>query len=184
MGSHQRFIVVMVLALSASGCSLTLAPICLARQKKGHVTTITGEAAPGTVIAHVVAYGTSGSQNDLLIDWTGRAARAGPRLGVYLTSVACDRFDPLHATASRQDPCARLGSIGSTASPDARPCVRDGSCRPLADELVQWSAVITHGRGNPEQLGPEAHYKLWIVADPRQSAEYSIDITWFRGPDC
>jgi hypothetical protein len=45
-------------------------------------------------------------------------------------------------------------------------------------------AIITHGRGNPEQLGPTAEYKIWIFGDPDQSVSYTIDITSFYGPDC
>ena len=54
----------------------------------------------------------------------------------------------------------------------------------VAEELVQVSAGITHGRGNPPRLGPTPEYKLWIVGDARQAASYTIVITSFYGPDC
>jgi hypothetical protein len=43
---------------------------------------------------------------------------------------------------------------------------------------------LTHGRGNPERLGRDTRYRLWIVADPHQQASYTITVTSFYGPDC
>lgn len=173
----------MLLAASATGCSLMFGAACLSQQQRAHVTTITGDAAPDTVIVHEVAYGTAGSQNDITIKWVGQRNVGGPRLRVYATKGECDTFDP-RVAVPRASACASIGSRGSTVAPDARPCVRDDSCKPVADELVQSSLGITHGRGNPEQLGPTVRYKLWIFTDSRQATSYTIDVTSFYGPDC
>jgi hypothetical protein len=44
--------------------------------------------------------------------------------------------------------------------------------------------IITYGRGNPERLGNPPEYILCIVGDVVQTVRYTIDITWFFGPDC
>jgi hypothetical protein len=44
--------------------------------------------------------------------------------------------------------------------------------------------IVTHGRGNPEILGTPPTNKVWIVGDRRQDVDYTIDISWFFGPDC
>jgi hypothetical protein len=103
---------------------------------------------------------------------------------VYATLADCERFDPNNQQLPRGDACANIASIGSVLSAGARPCVRDRTCQPSGGDLVQKSLGLTHGRGNPERLGPDARYKLWIVADPRQQASYTVTITSFYGPDC
>ena len=173
-----------LLAIGSSGCGLILAPICLARQDRRPVTTLTGDVAPGSVVVHRVKYGTAGSQNDLRLSWTGRGETGGPRLRVYLTRVDCEAFDPARGSRPYDGVCRSLGSIGSRVAPDARPCARDGTCAPQVGDLLQSSLSLTHGRGNPETLGPAAEYKVWIFGDVLQSASYSIDITSFYGPDC
>jgi hypothetical protein len=173
----------MLLAVSTSGCSSILGAACVSRQQRAHVTSIAGEAAPGTVIMHEVAYGTAGSQNDISIKWAGKNDAGGPRLRVYATKVECDAFDP-QARLPRGSACAPVGSGSSTVSPDARPCVRDKSCTVTADDLVQWGLTISHGRGNPEHLAPAARYKLWIVTDAWQATRYTIDVTSFYGHSC
>jgi hypothetical protein len=62
--------------------------------------------------------------------------------------------------------CAVLGSAGTVG------------------EIVVDQLTITHGRGNPETLGAQAQYKLWVVGDPGQSVHYTLSATWFFGPDC
>jgi len=145
------------------GCGL-LGPSCLDRQKTGPVTTIVGEVAPARIVVHQVPYGTEGSQNDAHISWVGQAAADGPRIGVYATKVGCADFRPPPATNG--DACALLGRAGSI------------------DGQIATTLIITNGRGNPDILGSPAEYKLWVVGDPEQSARYTIDITWFYGPDC
>ena len=169
--SHRRWRAAfgLLLATSASGCSLILAPICLARQHRAPVATLTGDVQAGAIVVHRVAYGTAGSQNDLLLRWNGQRDLGGPRLRVYLTLVDCQVFDPARVSTTRGDVCAPIGSRGSVM---------------VAEEFVQVSAGITHGRGNPPRLGPTPEYKLWIVGDARQAASYTIVITSFYGPDC
>jgi hypothetical protein len=172
-----------LLAGGVSGCALISGADCLSRQQRAPVTTITGDAAPATVVVHEVVYGTAGSQNDLRINWVGKNDAGGPRLRVYATKVECDQFDPA-VVLPRADDCGRISGIFSTVSVDARPCARNNTCTPTAEELVQHGLIISHGRGNPEQLAPTGRYKLWIFADPRQATSYTIDITSFYGPDC
>ena len=52
------------------------------------------------------------------------------------------------------------------------------------DVGIASTLTVTHGRGNPEQLGDPADYKIWVVGDPQRAAAYTITITWFFGPDC
>ena len=139
--SHRRWraAFALLLATGASGCSLILAPICLARQHRAPVATLTGDVQAGAVIVHRVAYGTAGSQNDLALRWNGQREPGGPRLKVYLTPVGCQVFDPARVSTTRGDVCTPIGSRGSVM---------------VAEELVQVSAGITHGRGNPPRLGP------------------------------
>jgi hypothetical protein len=185
MRIHRRVIPCLLLGVAASGCALT-APLCLSRQRRVPVATITGEAAPGTTTAQVVDYGTEGSQNDLQLTWSGQSDENGPRLRVYATRIECEQFDAANARprGRSSEPCGTVGGPGFSIAATARPCVGEGSCQPRADELVQRSLTISHGRGNPERLGPNARYKLWVVADPSQSTTYTIDITSFHGPDC
>ena len=180
----RRAIVAVLLAVAASRCGLIVGPICRARQHQAPVATLSGDVAAGTIVVHRVKYGTAGSQNDLRLTWTGQHEPDGPRLRVYLTRVECQALDPLGDRGPRGDACAHIGSVGSTISPDARSCVRSGNCTPQSSDLVQVTAGLSHGRGNPETLGPAAEYKVWIVGDARRPATYRIDITSFYGPDC
>ena len=158
-----RAVLTGLLAVNVTGCGL-LAPICLAKQKRMQVTTITGIAAAGSLGFHLVGYGRAGSQNDLVLRWTGRSDPTPPLLKMYVTRIECEHFDPLRPAPPRSDACAQIG-------------IR------LVNPL-QPSLIITHGRGNPEQFGPTAEYKLWIVGDPDLPAAYRVDITAFYGPDC
>jgi hypothetical protein len=158
-----------LLAIISSGCGL-IGPICRARQQRKPVTTLTGDVAAGAIVVHRVKYGIAGSQNDLRLTWPQQREAGGPRLRVYLTRVECDQFDPARIPGSRREACASIGGIGSTPS--------------AGGDLVQVSLTVTHGRGNPEQLGETAEYKLWVFGDARQPVSYTIDITSFYGPDC
>lgn len=177
-GRVGRVVGIGLLLAPAAGC----ATVCLARQHRGPVATITGEVAPGETAVHRVPYGIEGSQNDLRISWDGQGTPEGPQLRVYATRIACEQFVP--GAAARGGPCAELGSSTSTLSPAPRPCTIDRTCRIEPGDLVQRSLIITNGRGNPDVLGSPAEYKLWVSGDPGQAVRYTIRITWFRGPDC
>lgn len=164
----SRCLTAALVAFGSGGCALIVGPACLAQQHRAHVATITGEATPGVTWVREVEYGRAGSQNDLRFTWTGQKDAVGPRLRAFATRIECDAFDP-NASYPRGSACSPAGSIGSF--------MRSG-------DLVQSSITISHGRGNPEQLGPSARYKLWIVADPRQPASFTIEVTSFYGPDC
>lgn len=159
----SRGILAALAAINVAGCGL-LAPLCLSKQKRTPVTTITGVAVASSVGFHRVAYGRAGSQNDIVIRWTGRSDPTPPLLRIYATRIECEHFDPSQPAPPRGDACAQVGAR---------------IVNPLTPSLI-----ITHGRGNPEQLGPTAEYKLWIVGDPSLAAAYRIDITAFYGPDC
>ena len=152
--------------LCNGGCGL-VGPSCLDRQKRGTVAAINGEIGPGQIVLHQVAYGTEGSQNDVNISWTGQGTPSGPRMSLYATKINCVDFLPPGGGL-----CAQIGTRGGTSSSGAE------------SDFVQRSLIITNGRGNPDILGVPAEYKLWVVGDPGQSARYSINITWFYGPDC
>lgn len=158
----QASLAVLIL-FSASACGV-IGPSCLGRQKTGAVTAVIGEVGPGAVVSHQVPYGIDGSQNNADIRWSGESAQGGPRIQVYATRLGCVDFDA--AQASDLGPCAVLAWAGWFWGP-------------IASTLI-----ITHGRGNPEVLGSPAEYKLWIVGDPQQRATYTVNITWFYGPDC
>jgi hypothetical protein len=160
MRRHQA-VVCVALSLVVSACDL-IGPTCVSRQKRGSVTTLTGRVAAGAIAMHRVAYGTEGSQNDIEVRWLPGTGTA-PGLAVYATRVACHDF-VVPASANAGD-CAIVAS----------------GARQVSGFL---SLIITHGRGNPEQLGNPPEYKLWIVGDDRQDVSYTVDVTWFYGPDC
>jgi hypothetical protein len=153
-----------------SGCAI-LGPSCLAQQKRGDVTTISGSVEPGQIAAHVVRYGVEGSQNDAR--WTGQG-----QLKVYATRTACVDFRPGAATGV----CATIGGGGGTLSPNPRPCVINRTCNPEDSDIIQNSLTVTNQGPNADLV----EYKIWVAADPAatQPANYTIAITWFRGPDC
>ena len=159
----MRMFVLGLSLLSGWGCGL-IGPSCLSRQKTGPVTTVVGEVAPAQIGVHRVPYDTEGSQNDARISWVGQGAADGPRISVHATRVGCADFRLPPQTNSGA--CALLASAGSI------------------DGQIATTLVITNGRGNPDVLGSPAEYKLWVVGDPAQTARYTIDITWFYGPDC
>jgi hypothetical protein len=106
---------------------------------------------------------------------------------VWATKVDCVDFTPPadpNASLPAVGACADLGIAGWRLSPTARPCAVNRTCDPVFSDLVQNSLIITNGQGNPDKLGPNPQYKLWVMGDPGQSATYSLSITWFRGPDC
>ena len=166
MASRFRHgVMIGLVAMHFSGCAL-LGPICLSKQKRTPVTTITGYAAPGSLGFYRVSYNRAGIQNDLSLVWTGQSDPTPPLLNMYATGVDCEHFDPKQLSRPRGDACALVAIGHNTAN------------------LMRPGLIITHGRGNPEKLGPNAEYKLWIVGDPELPAYYRVSITAFYGPDC
>lgn len=159
----MRTIAAGLVLLCSWSCGV-IGPSCTERQERGTVTSVSGEVAAGETALHQVPYGTQGSQNDAEISWAGQSTAGGPRIRVYATRVACTDFRPPPAIAGGA--CSVLATAGAF----------DGG--------VATTLIITNGRGNPDVLGSPAEYKLWIVGDPAQSARYTINITWFYGPDC
>ena len=149
------------LLLSLTGCGI-VGPRCTARQERGTVTTVSGSVASGEMVVHRVLYDTRGSQNDAAIEWAGQRTTDGPRLLVYATLPACERFTlPADANAGS---CAILAR-GGWVSPG-----------------ITTGLILTHGRGNPERLGTPPEYKLWVTSD--QPTAYTIVVSYFFGPDC
>lgn len=146
---------------AAPACSL-IGPTCVGRQDRGTVVALEGEVDAGAMTAHRVRYDAAGSQNDVQLRTDGPTGREGLR--AYATYADCLDFTP--AAAGATGSCAVLAAGGAL----------DG---PFVTTLV-----ITHGRGNPELLGTLPAYVLWVVGDPAHRTRYTLDITWFRGPDC
>lgn len=156
-----QILVACLLLVSASGCGI-VGPSCVSQKRQGDVMTVSGEVAAGQVMSHQVPYGTEGSQNNIRVTWIGQNTSNGPRIGVWATKVDCVDFTPpadSRASLPAAGACTSIGGGGG-------------------------SLIITNGRGNPEQLGPNPQYKLWVVGDPGQSTTYFLSITWSRGPDC
>jgi len=78
----------------------------------------------------------------------------------------CFQIDFRPPPAINTDACAVLGGAGSF------------------DGRIATTLIIANGRGNPDSLGSPAEYKLWVVGDSEQSTRYTLNITWFFGPDC
>jgi hypothetical protein len=152
-----------LLAYGAAACAL-LGPTCLARQERGTVTTIEGDIAAGGIASHLVSYDVNGSQNNAEVSWGDYRAENAPRLKFYATKSACTDFRPPPAAVSAD--CAVIASAGWTSIG-------------IASGLI-----VTHGRGNPEVLGSPPAYKIWVIGDAERSTRYSINVTWFFGPDC
>ena len=123
-----------------------------------------GEVGAGQVVSHLVPYNTNGSQNDGRITWGDQFLPSGPRIRAFATRAECTAFQP--PPASNGGACTILASAGWT---------------PMG---IAGNLIVTHGRGNPEQLGALPEYKIWIVGDPDRTTRYEIEITWFYGPDC
>jgi hypothetical protein len=158
-----RFTAFGVLIATGVGCGV-VGPTCLAQQHRGNVTTISGRVDAGQVTSHQVRYDTQGSQNDARVEWSDEFLPTGPRLRFYATRVGCTNFIP--PPGLNGGDCATLASAGR------------------GDLGIAGTLIVTHGRGNPEQLGTSAEYKIWVVGDPDRAAYYTITITWFSGPDC
>lgn len=156
----------LVASVLAGGCGFGTGPSCLARQKRGTVATVTGEVGAGQTTMHRVPYGTEGSQNDVDIRWPGQGPD-GPQISVHATRVGCEGF-----MSPGSGVCSEIGSRGGYSP--------SGTGR----DFVQTSLIVSSGRGNPDILGTPAEYKLWVVGDPARSAQYTMTITWFYGPDC
>ena len=156
-------IVAILLALASMSACIT-GPSCVSRQRRGTVEPVAGTVFAGEVVSHIVRYATDGSQNNLEVSWTGMRQPGGPQLAIYVTRASCEALN-----------------VSATLPGD--------SCRVLArggsiDGAIATTVIVTHGRGNPEILGTPPTYKVWIVADRRQDVDYTIDISWFFGPDC
>ena len=152
---------VAVLVVLGSGCRV-LGPSC--QGESGPVFSLSGEVAAGAVAVHRVQYGIDGSQNDGQFTWSGQTPTDAPRLQLFVTRVECEKFDP--------------NSFEN--SPACLPLARAG----WADGHRVTSYIITHGRGNPETLGPAAQYKIWIVGDPERAVQYTLSARWNRPVEC
>ena len=152
-----------ILLVCSAGCGI-IGPTCEELRESGHVTTITGHAGAGEIVSHRVAYATEGSQNDGQFSWPGDTSADGPRLVVHATRAGCASFTL--PAAGNTGECAVLATAGRFEAGLAR------------------NLVITHGRGNPPQLGTLAEYILWVVGDPDRPTSYSIRITWVRPVNC
>lgn len=165
----------LVILAGTTGCASRFAERCLQRQQRGNVFFIEGDVAPGGTAAHKVLYGTDGSQNDIKIKWAGQWNPGGPRLKMYATLTKCTNAAEVGNSGSIRlspqvsPPCAGLGTRGGMR---------------IEGEFVQTSLTIANGRGNPDILGSPAEYKLWIFGDPDKSIHYTIESSYFYGPDC
>lgn len=156
--------VAFVCSLAAEAACGLVGPSCVDRQRRGTVGVVTGRIEAAQMVAHLLPYGTEGSQNDIELRWTATSAAAPVRLEAYATRAGCSAFE--------------LPVSNNT-----------GECRVLAAAAAQpdggrASLIVTHGRGNPEILGSPAEFTLWVVGDATQPATYTVTTTWFRGPDC
>ena len=150
----KRAIVAAIVPVLSWHCGL-VGPSCVARQERGSVASFDGQVDAGAIAMHQVRYGTEGSQNNVEVSYD--LSSHPPRLRIYATRIACADFRPsMTATAPE---CAVLAS-------------------------GERSLIVTHGRGNPAQLGPAPEYRLWIVGDEARSVRYHVEITYFYGPDC
>jgi hypothetical protein len=157
----QRMAVAAIVVIACSSCRV-LGPSC--QGETGPVFSISGEVAAGAIVMHQVQYGVDGSQNDGLFVWTGHTSSEGPRLQLFATRVDCERFDPnASQTTPACSPLARAGWI---------------------DGHLVTSYIVTHGRGNPETLGPAAQYKIWIVGDAERAVQYTVSARWNRPVEC
>jgi hypothetical protein len=82
----------------------------------------------------------------------------GQDVHFYATPVSCEGFSP----TSPSGDCRILGAAGGVVK----------------------SMTVTHGQGNPEQLGTPAEYKVWISGDPLQDTAFGITATWARPVEC
>lgn len=142
----------------------------MSMQERGDVTTLSGRVEAGRVVSHTVPYDQQGSQNEVHIAWAGQDTGDGPRIRVFAVSSECEGFDPPDGflTGRGDDPCTTsLGMVGGSGA---------------GGELVQRTI---HVPGGPSQRRPDLReYRLFVVGDPQEPVDYTISITWFRGPDC
>jgi hypothetical protein len=173
----------LVAAMSAGGCDI-IGPSCLARQKTGPVTSLSGQLEAGRIDSHLVRYELSGSQNDVRVTWNGQGTIDGPRLRIYATDASCTEFTAPPVDDPRVDrgECTVTHVAGGYLAPDARPCAKDNTCQPMPHEIINTSLIVT-GPGNGAPAG-FSEYKLHVVSDATRPATYSISVTWFSGPDC
>lgn len=157
-------IVVLTLVAPAYACGI-IGPSCGGRV--GPVFSLNGEVAAGAIVVHQVQYGTEGSQNDGSFTWAGDRLPDGPKPRLFLTRIECVDFDPAHEALNHTNQlCSPLGMAG------------------WQDGHIVTSYLLTHGRGNPDTLGPTAQYKIWIVGDPGRAVQYTIRAQWNAPVDC
>ena len=183
MRAAGQVLIVAALATSQTACGI-VGPSCLSRQKRGLVSSLTGQVQAGQVVTHTLRYDERGSQNDVDFSWTGMGTAAGLRVMVFATGPDCHDFVPRPPDDWYGDhgPCRIIGNLGGYVAPDARPCAIAGTCAVSRDEIIYNSIVIT-GPGNGAPPG-FSEYKLHIVGDSRIATGYSVSVTWFHGPDC
>lgn len=159
---------------AGSGCGRLLLHTC--GQRTGKVTTLSGEAAPGAVVSHQVAFGTNGEHSQYVRPkWTRQSSTGGPGVKFYATRDGCVDFRP--PPSANTAACSVLGSAGS-----------------IAGRTVSWFQVTRGAHdadvGSPASFSTSgssmrpASYKVWVVGDPTQASRYTVDITWRSGPDC
>lgn len=140
--------------LASPGCNT-----CMDQQKRGPVTSGSGHVNKGTADSVLVSYDSQGTQNDVQFEWTDKAKAGAPILQIYATSADCMKYD--------QDNSACV-SIGQ----------RQGTNGPNGEHIVDHITIST------SELHGATQYRLQVIGDPLQGADYSYSITWFSGPDC
>jgi hypothetical protein len=166
IGNGPLLFVIGALGFSGTGCGI-VAPSCV-----DHViTTVNGNVGPGQVVTHLMPYETKASQNDLEMTWPAGQRRAdGLRPRMYATSVSCTDFVP--PTSDNPNPntaaCKVISKSFGFQAPDG--------------EVIYNQLTVT-GPGNGQPLDFR-EYKLHVVGDPSQAANYSITATWHSGFDC
>jgi len=154
--------------IAMTGCGI-VGPSCLDQQKTGEVVTVSGRIDAGQVSSHLVPYDTRGSQNNVGLSFTGQGTATGPRLMFYATDARCvDFIPPVGNTGFNQGICTPIERPGGYLGPD-------GALVP--------TSMILGGPGNGSPQGFH-EYKIFVVGDPNQAANYTIAVTWFSGPDC
>lgn len=168
--------VCLVLLIETTSCAGWLARRCIKQQHRGNVFMIQGEVEPGGTSVHTVIYGTDGSQNNVNISWNGQTDPEGPRLRIYATRTECMNSTEVgrsgmirRRNGQLEPPCGEIGMRGG---------------RLVGREFVPTGITITNGRGNPDILGSPAEYKIWVFGDQEESVSYTIDSSYFFGPDC
>jgi hypothetical protein len=107
----------------------------------------------------------------LEMTWPAGQQRAdGLRPQMYATSASCTDFVP--PTTGNPNPNTGACTVISR---------RSGYYAP--DGEVIYNHILVTGPGNGQPLDFR-EYKLHVVGDPSQAADYSIRATWHSGFDC